>query len=119
MNISINFNIYHEHQIFFDELAKLFQKAGNKVGIIADLRTKDPYNGTDNVARINRELDFKPDFICLWGEFETIVNGSLWKAQHMDEQDVLLHFDDSAREMKKYTSRWIVKVLNSAKPEDF
>jgi hypothetical protein len=65
------------------------------------------------------KLGFKPDFVHMWGANETIANGNLWKAQRMDQEDVLIHFDDDAREIKKYTERWVLKALNNAELPKF
>ena len=123
MNISLSINgCYWEHKIYFDEMARAMQAAGHKVGVIAGMRVKE-YLGTgkvrDNVAMLEKDLGFKPDFMHLWGENETIANGNLWKCEKMDQEDVLVHFDDDAFEMKKYTGRWIFKNLNSGQLNKF
>ena len=113
MNISIDFNgTYTEHKIFFDEMAKSMQKSGHKVGIITGERETKR-------KEIEEALGFAPDFMRLWGEFETIANGNLWKAERLDEEDVLVHFDDDAKELKRYTGRWIIKTLNSGEVNKF
>ena len=119
MNISIDYEIYHEHKIFFDEMAISMQKTGNRVGIVAGLREKDPFNGEDKRVEIDKNLGFKADFVHLWGENEAIASGNLWIAQKLDQEDIYMHFDDDATEIKRYTQRWIVKVMNSAAQAKF
>lgn len=112
MKVSIDFSIYHEHKIFFDEMAVGMQSVGHQIGFVSGMREHER-------VRINREAGFKPDFVTLWGEEETIANGNLWKCKRLDELDVLVHFDPDASELKKYTGRWIIKVLNSGQPAKF
>lgn len=120
MNISIEtLGCYFEHKIFFDEMAIAMKKRGHRVGIITDEREKDPFSGEDIKEKILKSLGFKPDFIHLWGATETIANGNLWKCQKMDLEDVLVHFSSDATEMKRYTDRWIIKVLDSSQPNKF
>lgn len=113
MNISIDFaGCYEEYKPFFDEMALAMQAKGHKVGIITGEReAKKDF--------IRSRLGFEPDFWALWGEYITIGNGNLWKAQRMDEFDVWVHFDDDAGEIKKYTDRWVFKSLNSGQPNKF
>ena len=114
MNISFDLEgCYWEHKVFFDDMAKGMQKLGHKVGIIAGERAIDPFSGKDRVEELKKDLGFKPDFIHLWGENETISNGNLWKVEKIVQEEVLVHFDDDATELKKYTDRWIIKTLNS------
>jgi len=120
MNISIDWNgCYPEHKEYFDAMALAMQKAGHRVGIITGEREKDPYNKTDKTKEILGYLGFKPDFLVLWGEYETIANGNMWKAQKLIDNQIAMHFDDDATEMKKYTDIWIVKVLNRAEKGKF
>ena len=120
MTISIDLiGAYYEHKEFFDELAKCFQKAGHRVGIITGEREVDPYTGASNRERYLRELGFKPDFFYLWGPTETIANGEAWKVQRMMQEEVAVHFDDDADKMKKYTDLWIIKTMNSAEKDKF
>lgn len=113
MKISIDFEgTYTEHRAFFNEFAKAMQNEGHKIGIITGERDKKK-------EAIKEELGFEPDFMYLWGETETIANANLWKAQKMDMEDVYLHFDDDASEIKKYTGRWTVKTLNSSEPSKY
>lgn len=120
MNISIDYaGCYTEHKIFFDEFAKAMQKAGHRVGIITGERERDPFSGADLKEQMKKQLGFTPDFMHLWGAVETIANNNLWKCQKMDYEDVLVHFDDDAAEMKKYTGRWILKSLNSSQIKKF
>lgn len=113
MNISFDWGgCYLEHRSFFDVMAHALQAAGHKVGIITGERD------TKKVVIVS-SLGFKPDFISLWGEYESIANGNLWKCKAMDKHNVTTHFDDDATEMKRYTSRGIIKVLNSGEPKKF
>lgn len=113
MNISFDWGgCYLEHRQYFDVMALAMQSQGHKVGIITGERTA-------REAEIRNSLGFTPDFIALWGDYETIANGNLWKCQRMDQFDVTTHYDDDASEMKKYTNRWIIKVLNSGEPTKF
>lgn len=110
---------YLEHKPFFDEMAKAMQKAGHRVGIITGEREFDPYNGADKKPQILQSLGFVPDFLKLWGQNETIGNGGLWKAQKMDEEDVYVHFDDDAKDIKYFTSRWVMKTMYNADQSKF
>lgn len=110
---------YTEHKEFFDEMAKAMQAQGHEVGIISGDREKDPYTKKDKKQEITDSLGFKPDFIILWGEYESIGNGSMWKANKLIENEIGMHFDDDATELKKYTDLWIVKVLNSGQKGKF
>jgi len=113
MNISIDLDgTFKEHEPFFNEFAKAMQFTGHRVGIITGEReSKRP--------EILQALGFVPDFLHLWPQEEAISNGNLWKCERMDEEDVTLHFDDDAREMKRYTDRWIMKTLNSSDQNKF
>lgn len=117
MTISFDYDAYLEHKPFLDELAVLFQKAGHRVGIITGVREKEAdlqrMREIDKRKEITEALGFKADFMHLWGESEAIANGSLWKCEKMDAEDVLVHFDDDATDMKKFTDRWIMKTLNN------
>ena len=123
MNISLEFDgCYTEHKIFFDEMAKTMQKAGNKVGIITGRRVKEydyTNNFVDNDKVIREYLGFKPDFMHLWGENETIANGALWICRKLDQEDVLMHFSPNGTELKRYTGRWIVKTMDSGQQKKF
>lgn len=123
MNISIDYHgCYLEHKLFFDEMANAMQKAGHKVGIITGLREKEI--GYDRRVKENKiemlnNLGFTPDFVKMWGENETISNGNLWKAYRLDDEEIDMHFDDDATEMKKYTPRWIMKTMNHGEQKKF
>lgn len=96
---------YTEHKEFFDAMATAMQKDGHQVGVITGEReNKRP--------RILAQLGFTPDFMDLWGEFETIPNGAQWKADRLVTRGVGLHFDDDATDLKRFTNLWVVKVLN-------
>jgi len=113
MNISLDWGgCYLEYRPFFDAMAIAMQKDGHQVGIITGER--EPRR-----QEIVGSLGFKPDFVHLWGEFETIANGYLWKCKMLDQENVYVHFDDDATEMKKYTDRWILKSLNSGEVQKF
>ena len=113
ITISLDFHgCYLEHKEFFDEMAKSMQDKDHRIGIITGEReSKREF--------IARHTGFMHDFVHLWGEYETISNGNLWKCQQMDKEDVLVHFDDDAKEMKKYTDRWIIKVMCGGVPQKF
>lgn len=120
MTISLDIGgCYTEHKEFFDALALAMQAQGHRVGIITGEREKDPYTKADNREKIKQQLGFVPDFMHLWGEYETITNGALWKAERMHQEGVGLHFDDDAREIKRYTDLWVVKTLNPGEMEKF
>jgi len=113
MNISCDWGgCYLEHREFFDEMAVSMQMRGHKIGIISGERKA-------REVEILGSLGFKPDFVSLWGDYESVANGYLWKCKELDKHDVLVHFDDDASEMKRYTGRWIIKVLNSGDPKKF
>ena len=122
MNISIDYDgCYTEHKDYFDLMAKAMQATGNKVGIITGVREVDNINGrvVNRKSEILQNLGFTPDFIHMWGETETIGNSNLWKALRMDMEEVVVHYDDDATEIKRYTDRWIIKVMNSADQDKF
>lgn len=107
MRISFDWGgCYLEHREAFNAMANAMNKDGHEVGIITGERQH-------RKEEILNSLGFDAKFISLWGDDEPISNGSLWKCEQMDALNVVLHFDDDAREMKKYTPRWVVKVLNS------
>jgi hypothetical protein len=113
MTISIDIGgCYTEHKEYFDAMAISMQKAGHRIGIITGEREADR-------AKLMGMLGFTPDFMHLWGEFETIINGNNWKVSRLLKEGVALHFDDDATEMKKYTDLWIVKVMNSGQIAKF
>lgn len=113
MNISIDYNTYKEYKPFFDLMANALKKDGHRVGIITGLREVNPINNVDfKNQEVIPSLGFVADFIHMWGKDETIANGSLWKCQKMDQENVTVHFDEDARELKRYTERWIFKSLN-------
>lgn len=112
MKVSIDLNTYKEYRLFFDTLADAMQKQGHSVGIITGHRETER-------EKIMEELYFEPDFMYLWGETETIANANLWKCEKMDQEDVFVHFDEEARELKRYTDRWVFKSLNSSQPDKF
>mgnify|MGYP000964135028 CR=1 FL=1 len=106
MIVSIDYDgCYTEHKDFFDAMAISMQKQGHQVGVITGEREHER-------GRLMRALGFTPDFLDLWGEFETIANGAQWKVARLYDRGVGLHFDDDARELKRYTDLWIVKVMN-------
>lgn len=120
MNISISTTgCYFEHKQFFDEMALGLQARGHRVGIITGIREVDPFTSEKHKEVLLSQLGFKPDFVKMWGANESIANGNLWKAMKMDEEDVLLHFDDDAKEIKRYTGRWVLKSLNSGQLNKF
>lgn len=81
------------------------QKDGHRVGIISGNREAER-------GKIEREIGFKPDFMYLWGDYETISNGSKWKVEKINQEGVLVHFDEDATDLKKFTDRWIFKSFN-------
>lgn len=123
ITVSLEFDgCYVEHKQFFDAMAQGLQAVGHKVGIITSKRIKEyDYNNnmTENDKVINEALGFKPDFMYLWGENETIANGALWKCRKMDQENVTLHFGPDATEMKRYTDRWVVKTMDSGQVKKF
>ena len=113
MNISIDYiGCYTEHKEFFDAFAAAMQKDGHRVGIITGERESKR-------GEYERNLGFKPDFMHLWANEEFIVNGSQWKVDKMNAEQVQLHFDDDATHMKLWTNLWVVKTLNPADPKKF
>ena len=113
MKISIDWvGAYLEYKPFFDAMAVAMKKEGHQIGII----TGERENRRQEIAN---SLGFEPDFIYLWGEFESIANGNLWKCSKLDQEDVYVHFDDDATELKKYTGRWVLKSLNSGESKKF
>lgn len=120
--MTISFDLvgcYFEHKEFFDILANALQHAGHRVGIITGEREKDPYTGEDYKEKILPQLGFKPDFFHVWGAIETIVNGNSWKAHKMHQEGVAVHFDDDAKEIKRYTDLWVIKTMTNADPKKF
>jgi hypothetical protein len=110
--ISIDYdNCYELHREFFDMMARGLQACGHRVGIITGMREKDVYNNEDLKTKMISQLGFKPDFVHMWGQTETIGNGSLWKAQKMDDENTLMHFDDDAIGIKHFTSRQVIKTI--------
>lgn len=113
MTISIDYlGCYTEHKEFFDVMSAAMQAAGHRVGIITGEREKKR-------GEIEHNLGFKPDFVHLWADDEFIVNGSQWKADRMNSEEVQLHFDDDGTHMKQWTNLWVVKTLNSSDPRKF
>lgn len=113
MTISIDISgCYNEHKEFFDAMAISMQKQGHRVGIITGERE-------EKRAHLMSQLGFTPDFMHLWGPYETIINGYKWKVNLMHQEGVSLHFDDDATEMKKYTNLWVVKTMNSGQVKKF
>lgn len=120
MNISLAFTgCYMEHKLFFDAMATAMQAQGHRVGIITGDREKDPFSNKDLKAEMLAKIGFTPDFCHMWGATETIANGNLWKCQRLDQEDVYVHFDSDATELKKYTERWIIKVMDSGAKTKF
>ena len=112
MNVSLDYSgTYVHYKDFFDEMARGLQKLGHKVGIISADREVDPFNGEDLRAKMLNNLGFKPDFVHIWGATETISNGNIWKVEKIIQEQVMVHFDSDARELKKYSDRWIFKVM--------
>lgn len=117
MKISFDYHgCYLEHKEYFDAMARSMQQTGHQFGIITGVREIQEVGGQklNNKDGILANLGFKPDFFYMWGEVEAITNGNMWKAQKMDIEGVLIHYDDDATEIKKYTDRWVIKVMNSA-----
>ena len=113
MTISIDIGgCYNEHKEYFDVMAIAMQAQGHRVGIITGEREQ-------RRAEILANLGFKPDFMHLWGEFETIINGNNWKVARLLQEGVAVHYDDDATEMKRYTDLWIIKVMNSGDKNKF
>lgn len=120
MTISFDlYGCYFEHKEFFDVMAKALQATGHRVGVITGEREVDANTHRKNRPHLLSQMGFTPDFMHLWGEFETITNGNVWKVKMMVQEGVAMHFDDDAAEMKKYTDLWIVKVMNSAQKGKF
>jgi len=120
MNFSFDlYGTYFEYKEFFDVFAIAMQKMGNRVGIITGEREKDAFTGEDFKQKILPQLGFVPDFFHVWGAVETIVNGNSWKAQKMFEEKIAVHFDDDAKEIKRYTDLWVMKTLNPSQKEKF
>lgn len=116
ISVSIDYeHSYRDHKQFFDALAVSLQATGNRVGIITGMREKGVYreNEEDIKAKMLSELGFKPDFVCMWGQNESIGNGGLWKAQRMDDENVLVHFDVDAVAIKRFTGRWVIKTFTN------
>lgn len=97
---------YLEHKEYFNEMAKALQAAGSQVGIITGERESKR-------AEIEKTLGFKPDFLILWANDETVVNAAVWKVQKMIDNDITVHYDDDARDMKRFTDRWVIKTMKS------
>jgi hypothetical protein len=112
MNISFTFQSYVRYPEFYNELAHSMQARGNRVGVISGNRETER-------GKIERALGFKPNFMHLWGEFETISNGSKWKIEKMIQEEVLVHFDEEATELKKFTNLWVFKSYNPDAPKGF
>lgn len=124
MTISIDLDgCYFEHKEFFDAMAIAMQEAGHRVGIITGIREKveDVRTGhvSDKRSELLGQIGFIPDFFHMWGQFETIASGSRWKVQKMIVEQVTMHFDDDATDLKKYTGGWVLKSLNSGDPKKF
>lgn len=122
MTISFSFaGCYHEHSDFFNDMAKAMQAHGHRVGIITggvrDGSKDQPHVYTKD--EMMKQIGFTPDFVYVWGQFETISNGNIWKVERIEYENVDIHFDDDATEMKKYTSRRILKVMNSGQLNKF
>lgn len=114
LSISIDYeSSYHAHKIFFDALAHGLQATGHRVGVITGIREKDVYTGEDMRAKILSELGFKPDFVHMWGQTETIGHGGLWKARKMDAEDTIVHFDANAISIKRFTPRNVIKIVTN------
>jgi hypothetical protein len=113
MTVSFDYDgCYKEHKSFFDDMANAMQKAGHRVGMVTGEReAKREF--------LMGQLGFKPDFMRLWGDFETISSGAQWKIERLAEEEVNVHFDDDATELKRYTAGWIIKTMHSAAPNKF
>ena len=107
MNVSMAWGgCYLEHREYFDAMAASMQAAGHKVGILTGEReSKKP--------QILGSLGFTPDFVILWGEFEVIVGGAQWKAQKMIDNQIGMHYDSDATDIKRWTDLWVVKTMDS------
>lgn len=113
MKISFDWGgCYLEHRQYFDEVAKGLQRMGHKVGILTGERDS-------KAGEIRGSLGFFPDFMILWPEFQTIANGAKWKADRMVEHEIMVHHDDDATDIKKWTELWVIKVMNSAQVNKF
>lgn len=123
LTISYDWDVYLQHKPVLDGIALAMQQAGNRVGIITGEREKhaDPSNTKviDKKQIILDSLGFKPDFIRLFGEIETIASVDNWKAQKMDEEGVDLHFDDDGTGIKRQTSRWVAKLMLNGQENKF
>lgn len=108
MKVSIDWDgCYLQHKPFFDEMARSMIAAGNEVGILTGERDHKR-------QQILQSLGFVPSFIYMWGNEETITNGYQWKAEMMAVHDIAVHFDDDAVNLKMWTPRWVMKVMNNA-----
>lgn len=110
---------YLEHKEFFDIMAIALQTLNHKVGIITGVRDKDPFTNVDNKQEILNNLGFKPDFIHMWGQNETISNAEQWKVARLSQEEVNVHFDDDASLLKRWTTGQIIKTMNSNDPKKF
>lgn len=119
MTISFDFDSYLQHKVYFDEMAMGMKNRGHRVGIITGVREKDPFTNEDLKAKLITQLGFNADFIRMWGQNESIANGNAWKVARMVDEDVLVHYDDDATEIKKYTDRWIIKVMLNGQEKKF
>lgn len=113
MKISLDYaGCYLEHREYFDAMALGLQRMGHEVGFITGEREAKR-------NQIMGSLGFKPDFLRLWGDYETIANGNMWKVERMIEEGIAVHYDDDATEMKKYTDLWVIKVMNQGEKSKF
>lgn len=101
MKISFDYQSYHQYPDFFDAL----YNANFDLGLI---------EGTRKSKFDMSLIKFEPSFVHLWTDDEFIINASSWKCEKLDLEDVYLHFDVDASELKKFTQRRIVKTLNPA-----
>lgn len=103
---------YLPYKEFFDAMAIGLQAVGHEVGIVTGERES-------RRAEIEASLGFKPDFMLLWGEYETIGSGGEWKARQLNNHEILVHFDDDATQLKLWSDRWIFKTMDPDRKELF
>ena len=121
--ISFDWDVYIQHKEVLLPMALSLQKDGNKVGIVTGERDNqfDSRTGrtVDKKKQILDSLGFTPDFFHIWGETETIASGSGWKAQKMEDENISLHFDDDGTDLKKWTKRWVAKLMLNGQENKF
>lgn len=111
MKFSIDYyGAYVEYKQFFDEFARAMQARDHEVGILSGVRASEAKKF---------KLGFVPNFVRTWTDDEIITNANMWLAQSIHDLDIMVHFDDDAKELKKWTDRLIMKTLNSNRKEIF